>query len=129
MEVFNKIVSLLGGRKAFITLFVFIVSTILLVLNRVEESNYLTILKTLFLAYTATNVLQHQLVTTSSKNVKSETPRPVGRKFIISLIIFIIVSILTGLTILSDESFGSIVVWIVGLYSAGNVGAKLKPEK
>lgn len=126
----DKILKLLGGRKVVMTVIVFIITTVLLLISKLNEADFAQIIKTLLIIYPAANVGQRLLVdktkdiTDGIDNFVEEYP--IGKKFIINLAVYILVALLTGFQVLSSETYLSITTWIIGLYSVSNVTSKIK---
>ncbi len=127
----DKVLKIIGGRKVLITILVFISSLILLLLNRLSETDFTMIVKSLIIIYPAANLGQKallknipsQLIKDSDKKIIDNWPK--GRKFIFNLVIFIIIAILTGFNILQSDIFTSLSIWLVGVYNTSNVLNKI----
>ncbi len=133
----GKFIDKIGGRKVVLTVLVFIVSTILLIVTRMEQESYFTIVRMLVVAYTGANVTQAMLVKKSTDTKVAfgqemletitngeELDKMVGRKFLLIIGMYIIVTLLYVFKVLEPLTYTDIVSWVVSVYVVGNVGSK-----
>lgn len=133
----GKFIDKIGGRKVVLTVLVFIVSTILLIFTRMEQESYFTIVRMLVVAYTGANVTQAMLVKKSIDTKVAfgqemletitngeELDKMVGRKFLLIIGMYIIVTLLYVFKVLEPLTYTDIVSWVVSVYVIGNVGSK-----
>ena len=119
-----------GGRKFFLVCFIFIAVTILVSLERVNSSSFLSIVQMLIIAYPAGNIAQSFLIKKlpeiTGEEIKDlqESSTLGGRKFGLIVVIFSTVAILVFFKKIDLETFVTLTNWLIGIYIAGNVAGK-----
>ena len=127
----------IGGRKLGLTLIIFATSTLLLILSKLGQPEYFSLIKVLIVAYLGGNILQYGVVkkTTDPKLDLAETAietiagedtiqTMAGRKFWFIFGIYTVIFILIIVKVLEQTFYVDISSWLISGYIVGNVGSK-----
>lgn len=125
-----KFLSKLGGRKFILSVFIFLTSTLFLVLGTLSKAEFVACCQLILSTYILSSIGQ-SFLTSSVKSKESETiiaaeeSEILGRKFILSLFVFINAALLFYFKVLDAASYQSISFTVIGVYCAGNVIGKI----
>ena len=121
----NVLVDKLGGRKCFLVLLIFAMSSLLLITTKFSNADFMEICKVLIVVYPISNVGQELLLSnyppgTSKEQVQEE----LGRKFGLTLVMFISFSVFTFLNFVTYSMYVEFSTWLITAYMSSNVIGK-----
>jgi hypothetical protein len=111
----------IGGRKFALVLVVFLFTAAFAWFDLVTKADFISLTKMLLVAYPAGAVAQAALVKTPENSQELDND---ARKFIFSVIVFLVTAVLLGLAKINGSAYMELCQWIVGIYITGNVMAK-----
>lgn len=126
----KKALEKIGGRKFALVLLVFVLSTALIVLTKLDKETYLSLVQLIILAYPAGNIAQRLLVSKDDAGVYLEDELGVagGRKFGLVVLIYVTIAVLLYFNLLDPEIYVTLTQWLVATYISGNVASKLAAD-
>ena len=121
-----KVIQFLGGRKFIMTAVVFLFSTALVLMKRLESAAYYDVMKLLITGYPLGNVTQSLLVNKLNITTEQEQTADLlgGRMFILSVVIYMSIAILYMFEYLEVKAYVDLSYWIVCSYIIGNISSK-----
>ena len=126
-----------GGRKYFLVLLTFIITTALVITGQVKQDDFLSIVQFIIIAYIGGNVGQSFFVKRAEEPdtvVNEQTDITLsdqfgGRKYNLMLLIFLTVAGLTYYSKVDSSVYVKIAGWLLGIYITGNIVKKAIDNK
>lgn len=114
----------MGGRKFIMTALVFLVSTVLVLLKKIDSQSYYDVMKLLISGYPLGNVAQSLLLSKLNLTENVEEDFLGGRKFILTILIYITIAALYAFEYIQVKAYVDLTYWIVCVYILGNITSK-----
>ena len=132
MQKFNLLIEKLGGRKFFLVLFIFLITSLLFVfpswgLNKtISKEEFVSLAKMLLLAYPLANIGQSLMLNSFPKEGEEVSYEDLigGRKFSLILLMYVFFVIFTFFGLLTASTYVEFTQWLVGVYYTSNITSK-----
>lgn len=137
MNQFNILIDKLGGRKFFLVLFIFLITSLMLLLPvlgfkiTISKDDFLSLSKVLLLAYPLSNIGQSLILqsypkdeTAVKEEVASVEDMVGGRKYTLILLMYVFFVAFTLFDLVKPEMYVEFTQWLVGVYFTSNITSK-----